>query len=494
MMPIFMADARRSVREPPAPVHSVQHPRSTLAVLLLAGLVGLGPTPPTAAQPLVAPSLRAEAGRVFQDLAQLRGLTVSGGPPRLVIRARDERRRFIMGELARRYPPARLDAERRALAAWGLVPPDFDLGGFLTDLVLEQAAAYYDPVGKIMVLANWLPPEEQREALAHELVHALQDRQVPLDGFLAPAAGRSDATLARQALIEGEAVALSFDLALRRQGRTLAAQPDVRALQRAILTSATGPVLTRAPRFLRASLTFPYAHGLGFVHQFLRRHAWPELSRLYADPPRSSAQILEPARYLDQRDDPVAPALADLGPVLGVGARVVLEDEMGSFGLAEVLVLDPEAPRVPGWRGDRYAVWEDGARVDVLLAVSDWETEADAAAFAAAYAVRATQRRGAPDAGSAPDRPVWSRNGRVATFERQGTRVWLVEQAPAGALDAVRRAVEAPRTGRAAPAAILAAERCRPSPLAGSSASPTRTSIVTTRSTTWCQSSPASAR
>jgi Zn-dependent peptidase ImmA (M78 family) len=93
-----------------------------------------------------------------------------------VVRSRDERRQFIAGELARKYSPARLNAERRALVAWGLVPPDFDLGSFLTDLVLEQAAAYYDPVNKVMVLTNWLPPDEQREALTHELVHALQDR------------------------------------------------------------------------------------------------------------------------------------------------------------------------------------------------------------------------------------------------------------------------------------------------------------------------------
>ena len=465
-----------------------------MAAVALCALAGLLPAPPAGAQSLVAPSLRTEAVRIFQELARLRGVAVAGGPPQLVIRSRDERRRFIVGELARRYPPARLDAERRALAAWGLVPPDFDLGGFLTDLVLEQAAAYYDPVRKVMVLASWLPPDEQREALAHELVHALQDRQVALDAFLAPAAGRSDETLARQVLIEGEAVALSFDLALRRRGLTLAAQPDVRALQRAILTSATGPVLTRAPRFLRASLTFPYAHGLGFVHQFLRRHPWSELARLYADPPRSTAQIVEPTRYLDRRDDPLPVSLPDLGALLGPGTGVIFEDELGAFGLGEVLGVDPEAPWMPGWRGDRYAVWQDPAQVDILVAVSVWETEAAAAMFASAYAERASRRRGAPDAGTPPERPVWSREGRVATLARQGERVWLVEQLPAGALDAVRRALEAPRAGRAAPAAILAAERCRPSPLASSSASPTRTSIATTRSITWCRSSPASAR
>ena len=93
---------------------------------------------------------------------------------------------------------------------------DFDLGTFLVDLVLEQAAAYYDPRGKVMVLAPWLGPAERREALAHELVHALQDVVLDLDRFLSPGPGRSDEALARQSLVEGEAVALTLDLALEK--------------------------------------------------------------------------------------------------------------------------------------------------------------------------------------------------------------------------------------------------------------------------------------
>src|SRR5262249_38707637 len=241
--------------------HTMMHAWTPVAVSRVLAVAALAPSA-VHAQALASRELQAEAAQLVQELARLRGLPSTGAPPRVVVRTREERRRFILGELKRKYPESRLSAERRAMGAWGLVPPGFDLGGFLTDLVLEQAAAYYDPVAKVMVLANWLGAAEQREALTHELVHFLQDRQIELDRFLTAAPGRGDEALARQALIEGEAVALTLDRALRQQGQDLARLPDVSPLQKAIAASGTGPVLGRAPAFLRALLPCPHAPRL----------------------------------------------------------------------------------------------------------------------------------------------------------------------------------------------------------------------------------------
>ena len=161
----------------PAP-RAGRPPRPIPRLLLLLGALAVASL--ASAQAMVPQELRAEATRLFRELATLRGLPSTGGLPPLVIQSREERRRFVVGELSRKYSPARLDAERRALVAWGLVPADFDLPGFLADLLAEQAAAYYDPVAKRMVLANWLTPELRRDALTHELVHVLQDRLVDL--------------------------------------------------------------------------------------------------------------------------------------------------------------------------------------------------------------------------------------------------------------------------------------------------------------------------
>jgi hypothetical protein len=395
-----------------------------------------------AAQGLGVRELQAEAAQLLQELAALRGLPSPALAPRVVVRTREERRRFVVGEFQRKYAAARLEAERRAMAAWGLIPPGFDLTTFLADLVVEQAAAYYDPVAKLMVLANWLPADAQREALAHELVHVLQDRQIDLDRFLTAAPGRGDTALARQALVEGEAVALTVDRLLRRQGSELASVADVAPFRQAIARSGTGPRLGQAPRFLRALLTFPYAEGFGFVHQFRRRRPWGELTRLYADPPRSTTQILHPERYLDRREDPLALALPDLGPVLGAGARRVLEDEAGEFGLGGILAeFLGDGVQAAGWRGDRYALW-DAAGVGVLVSRSAWESDATAAAFAEAYGRLLGRKHplGAPSAATS-GLQAWRADDAAFAVERRGREVLLVERAAPGALDALRQAV-----------------------------------------------------
>jgi hypothetical protein len=401
-------------------------------------LLGLASTA-GAQQSLGVRELAAEAPRILRELAGLRGLPATGPPPRVVIRTREERRQFILREFQRKFSTGRLDAERRAMVAWGLIPPDFDLAGFLAELVLEQATAYYDPVAKVMVLANWLPRDQQREALTHELVHLLQDRQVNLDRFLAAPPGRGDEALARQALVEGEAVALTLDRSLRRQGQHLALLPDVAALQQAYATSGTGPVLGRAPRFVRALLAFPYASGLGFVHRFRQRSGWFELSAVFADPPRSTAQILHPERYLERRVDPVPVALPDLAAVLG-GGRLVLDDVAGEFVLAAVLregLGEDAAALATGWRGDRYALWEDAAGTAVLVSLSAWPDEAAATAFADACARLLARKHGLPGAGA----PAWEVAGRAFGVARRAAEVLLYERVPTGALSALRLAV-----------------------------------------------------
>jgi hypothetical protein len=412
----------------------------TRRVAAALGLVLLGLASAAGAQQsLGVRELAAEAPRILRELAGLRGLPATGPPPRVVIRTREERRQFILREFQRKFSTGRLDAERRAMVAWGLIPPDFDLAGFLTELVLEQATAYYDPVAKVMVLANWLPRDQQREALTHELVHLLQDRRVNLDRFLAAPPGRGDEALARQALVEGEAVALTLDRSLRRQGQHLALLPDVVALQQAYATSGTGPVLGRAPRFVRALLAFPYARGLGFVHRFRQRSGWFELSAVFADPPRSTAQILHPERYLERRVDPVSMALPDLAAVFG-GGRLVLDDVAGEFVLAAVLregLGEDAAALATGWRGDRYALWEDAAGTAVLVSLSAWADDAAAMAFADAGARLLARKHGLSGAGP----PAWEVAARAFGVARRGSEVLLYERVPADTLEGLRRAV-----------------------------------------------------
>jgi hypothetical protein len=415
----------------------VRRARALLAVSL-AGATAAG------AQTLVPPELRREATRLLGELAVVRGVPSPGPAPSLVIETREQRRRFVVEEFRRKYSPARLEAERRALVAWRLVPSDFNLAGFLADLLAEQAAAFYDPVRKRMVLANWLTPDLRRDALAHELVHVIQDRLVNLEGFLAGRPGHADEGLARQALVEGEAVALQHELRLRREGRDFAGLPDVLELQRAIRSSATGPVLARAPAYVRSALLFPYADGLGFLHAFRRRHPWSSLSEVYRDPPRSAAQILHPERYFDRREDPLRIELPDLAAVLPAGSRPVIEDELGEFGLGEALRRFLGDADAVGWRGDRYVLWDVPAGSPVLLSLTAWEGVERAGEFARAYARVLGGKHGLAPRPAGP-LLAWTAGTEAHLVERRGRLVLILEGAPAPGVEALRAAVWADR-------------------------------------------------
>jgi len=333
------------------------------------------------------------------------------------------------------------------MVAWGVLPADYDLQRLFLDLLEEQVSAYYDPRGKVMVVGDWLPPEQQRAALVHELVHALQDRELPIDTFIGPDPGQGDRLLARQALIEGEAVALTFDLMLKPQGMDISRLPDLSMTQGLITTSAGGPVIDKAPKFVRDILLFPYVEGLGFIYQFRKRQPWSGVSALYKDPPRSTTQILHPEKYLDAREDPLAVVIPDLSRLLP-GSHLVSEDDLGEFSLGAVLAFhlgDTEGPRAAaGWRGDRYRIWENTTgRFTIAYRVI--MTDAQVATTLADHLKTSVERRHPELAGKASVRAdglvTWSDDGSGFVVERRGPSVVLLEQFPVLALDRAREAV-----------------------------------------------------
>ncbi len=390
-------------------------------------------------------ALEALAAPIYQQLAALRGMIAPGNPPPVVLRSREDNRRFMEQEMNRRYSPARIEAERKTLVAWGLIPADYDLRTLFLDLMQEQISAYYDPRAKVMVVGDWLPPEQQRAALIHELVHALQDREIALDGFISPDPGRGDQLLARQALIEGEAVALTIDFLLKVQNMDITMLPDLSNTQGLIATSAGGPMIAKAPKFLRDLLLFPYLEGVGFAYQLRKAHPWSAMSALYRDPPRSTAQIMDPAKRLGAlREDPVPLTLPGLAPLLP-GRTLVSDDEMGEFGLGAVIGLhlgEPEGRRAAiGWRGDRFQVWEDGGGgfpIACLIMLRDEQVAATLAGHLRDFVARrhpglAAKMRAGGGGGGA-----WSDGGHASLVDRRGAQVLLLEHMPAATIERVR--------------------------------------------------------
>ena len=110
-----------------------------------------------------------------------------------------------------------LEASNRLYRRLALIPADASLEDLTLELLEASVVGVYFPGEHEMAVVGdvtTVGPLE-RFTLAHEIGHALQDQHYDLDRTLGidSAATESDRTLARQALIEGDATQLMFEWA-----------------------------------------------------------------------------------------------------------------------------------------------------------------------------------------------------------------------------------------------------------------------------------------
>src|SRR5213082_4205148 len=105
-----------------------------------------------------------------------------------------------------------------------------------------------------------------------------------------------DAELARDAVLEGSAMAAMVDYLMVGTGRSLNDLPEFDPSMLIGELEST-PTLKSAPPFLKDALIFPYISGLNFSAAVLKSNGWPALSGVFEKPPVSTQQILHPALY-----------------------------------------------------------------------------------------------------------------------------------------------------------------------------------------------------
>jgi hypothetical protein len=217
---------------------------------------------------------------------------------------------YIQSRLRNDEDAERLRSAESVLKKFGLFPRDFDLEKFLVQLMGEQVAGYYDTDTKTVYLLNWLPPETQQPVLAHELVHALQDQNFGIEKWVRKAdshkqsaekqVASDEATAARHAIIEGQAMAVMVDFLLAPIHGSLVNSPvTAQAIEQGMLQSSDSPVMGRSPLYLRQLLMFPYSYGLNFIRELLvykgKEGAYAEV---FEHPPGNTRQIMQPETYL----------------------------------------------------------------------------------------------------------------------------------------------------------------------------------------------------
>jgi hypothetical protein len=282
-----------------------------------------------------------------------------------------ELRKILRSKLSEQLPvPA--DDYFRTLASLGLIEDRAGLLDVLVDFYASQVIAFYDPQPRRFFvirgaesLENGLDGAEglsQGLIYSHELTHALQDEALHLDERMQKLKDDSDRALALQSLLEGEATLVMIRVALQaipgageQTEEELGPLLSAGALERANVPS-------EVPDYFIDQLFFPYVDGLGYVRAAVKRGGWPEVDRLWRNPPESSAEILHGGSLPAPAQGLLPENLAAL--LTAPGQRFLYFDTLGEwtmrFLLQRALSEKEASAAAAGWRGDRVAFFAGG--------------------------------------------------------------------------------------------------------------------------------------
>ena len=328
--------------------------------------------PTTGAQQLVVPPLPGQshadflkaADEVLRQMSEILHLPQKGELKKS-IRSREEIREYVLKDFRKEKEKQERLADELMGKKLGLIPESLDWEPFLLDLLTEQIAGLYDPKSREFYIADWIEPADQREVMAHELTHALQDEHFSIEKWADAAKPNDDAEFARHAVLEGSAFAAMLDWTLRDKGGSVRESPDLdKLLDPDMMTGGDkSPKFDSAPQFVRDTLLFPYLSGAVFTQALLRQYdGWEGFNRVFEHPPTSTQQVLHPDLYF--RD--VQPAKVKLPALSGNAARQwkKLESSVGGeFLLMEWLkeFMGPARAKelASAWTGDEYAIYAE---------------------------------------------------------------------------------------------------------------------------------------
>jgi hypothetical protein len=437
----------------------------------LQGQTAPSPAPQTQkpAQPEAAPPTKItpqEAKELFRSVDLI--LQFSSEDSKLPIRSKVKRRlttrdaveKYILDKLKNDEDAKRMQRGEIVLKKFGLLDQDFQLGPFMVSLLKEQIAGYYDDKTKTVNLLDWIAPEQQKSVLAHELTHALQDQRVDLEKWQSKTqtnvshnvtednqhlAVDEDDT-ARDAVLEGQAMAVYIDWELKPAGKSLLTSGDeVAAQMDQMEDSSDSPVLARAPLLLQQSLLFPYKQGLIFENAILQDHGVEAAFAGVLDrPPSTSYEVMNPKAYEERVKVPVL-RMPDIHGLLDADYEPY---DLGVMGQLDVRILaelfgGPESSSAltPQWKGGIYyaaqrrsarTAQEKAATASLsLLYLSNWKTDMAAQSFATMYGKQLSRKYTGVTRDAASDalqgEQIFKTNEGPVLIAVNGTQVFISE-------------------------------------------------------------------
>jgi hypothetical protein len=378
---------------------------------------------PPAASTTQAPMTKEQAKELFRSVDEILNFASSDTklpiehPVKRKLISRDEVNGYLQKKFDEDESTKRMERTEIVLKKFGLLDRDFHLRPFLVSLLTEQIAGFYDNKTKTVNLLDWIPPEQQKPVLAHELTHALQDQTVDLTKWsdvTVKGTARNvqednrhlqvdEAGTARDAVAEGQAMAVFVDYTLQSSGKTLADAPNLASRLNDLVADSSGsPVMARAPLLLQQSLLFPYSAGLSFEQAILvKQGTKAAFADVLANPPSSSFEIMNPKAYMAHVPVPVL-RLPDLHPLLDAEYTPY---DVGVMGELDVRILTElfggqqmATALAPAWSGGiYYAAQRKSAVTEAekestaslgLIYYSRWKNSDSAQSFLRIYAAQ----------------------------------------------------------------------------------------------------------
>lgn len=374
--------------------------------------------------------------------------------------SREEVEKYLKQKFSEDESTKRMERAELVLKKFGLLDRDFHLKPFMLSLLTEQIAGFYDNKSKTVNLLDWIEPDEQKPVLAHELTHALQDQKVGLTKWSDVSLNDTsknvkddnkhlrvdEAETAREAVAEGQAMAVFIDYTLKSTGRTLADTPDelIAKLKDTTSDTSNSPVMARAPLLLQESLMFPYSDGLGFEHAILVKGGKEAaFAGVLANPPSSSFEILHPDAYMAHAPVPTL-RLPDIHPLIEAEYEPY---DLGVMGELDVRILaelfggrEMAQGLSPDWNGGIYyaaqkkgaTAAEKGSTASLgLLYYSRWKNPDSAKTFMRIYGTQLARKyskvneRKQDEAGD--NEQVYSTNEGDVLISISGSSVFISE-------------------------------------------------------------------
>jgi hypothetical protein len=368
---------------------------------------------------------------------------------------RDEVAPFIEKKVREAYAPGELEALLLAYEKLGLVKSAEGLPELLVRAYASQLVALYDHKTHTIHLIEDLPVPKvmQQIAQVHELVHALQDQHFDLSALPLEEPHNSDRSTAAMALVEGDATLATLAYATEHARMSVAD-----SLRVALFAAQPAPT---APYLFQREMKFIYFDGLSFARALHDKGGWEALNAAFGDPPASTEQVLHfREKYLEARDEPTPVEIPDCCAVLGADWTLAADDVLGELYtqvlFRQHLSFARAAKPSRGWDGDRLHLYRaaEGAAT-ILVWRSVWDTDKDAAEFAAAYRTVLARKLGTDKA--TPEEGglglLVSGEHAVALVHVEGPHALIVEAPSATLAREVARYVLTPGNAETTPSA-----------------------------------------